>query len=142
VQRARQLHRWTEKLCAVHTHKIINEDASMRYRELKVCLPSILCLVAAQHVWGDTMRCGDKLIEVGDSMAGVQATCGTPADVQRSTAVSATTTGVGDGTRSITGAEVPVETWTYNLGPNQLMVSVRFMNGKVVAIDTLHEYGH
>ncbi len=40
------------------------------------------------------------------------------------------------------GAEVPAEAWTYNRGPNQLMVSIRFVDGKAVAIDTLHEYGH
>ena len=132
---------WTARPYTAHTHKTISEGAIMRYRELRVLLPSILCLVASQYVWGDAMRCGDRLVNIGDSMAGVQASCGSPADVQRSTAVSATTTNVGDGTRSTTGAEVPVETWTYNRGPNQLMVSIRFMNGKVVSIDTLHQYG-
>jgi uncharacterized protein YfaQ (DUF2300 family) len=88
------------------------------------------------------MRCGNRLIEVGDSMATVQALCGSPADVQHSSLVNATTAQVGGGTRSIVGSEVPVETWTYNRGPNQLMVSIRFVDGKVVAIDTLHEYGH
>ena len=113
----------------------------MRYRELKGCVSSILCLLAAQIVWGDAMRCGDRLIQVGESMAGVKATCGSPTDVQHSTVVSATTTGIGAGTRSTTGAEIPVETWTYNRGPDQLMVSIRFMDGRVVSIDTLHEYG-
>lgn len=88
------------------------------------------------------MRCGNKLIEIGESMATVQALCGSPADVQHSVAVNATrTSGTGGGTRNTVGAEVPVETWTYNRGPNQLMVSIRFVDGKVVAIDTLHEYG-
>ncbi len=89
------------------------------------------------------MRCGDGLIEVGESMATVRALCGSPAGVQHSVAVNATSTaGAGGGTRNTVGAEVPVETWTYNRGPNQLMVSIRFVDGKVVAIDTLHEYGH
>jgi hypothetical protein len=111
----------------------------MRY--LKASVPSILCLLAAQQVWGDAMRCGDKLIQVGESMAGVKANCGGPTDVQHSTVVSASTTGIGAGTRSTSGAEIPVETWTYNRGPDQFMMSIRFMDGKVVAIETLHEYG-
>ena len=88
------------------------------------------------------MRCGNGLVEVGKSMATVQALCGSPADVQHSVAVNATSTPGAGGTRDTVGAEVPVETWTYNRGPNQFLVSIRFMDGKVVAIDTLHEYGH
>jgi hypothetical protein len=113
----------------------------MRYRKLKACLLSTLCLIAAHHAWGNTMRCGNNLIEVGESMASVQALCGSPADVEHSVVVNATGT-AGAGTRNTVGAEVPVETWTYNRGPNQLMVSIRFVDGKVAAIDTLHEYGH
>jgi len=114
----------------------------MRYRDLKGFLPGALCLIAAHHAWGDTMRCGNGLIEVGESSATVQALCGSPADVERSVIVKGTVTATGGDSRSIAGTEIPVETWTYNRGPNQLMVSIRFVNGKVVAIDTLHQYGH
>ena len=37
--------------------------------------------------------------------------------------------------------EVPVETWTYNLGPHKLMRRLRFEDGIVVDIDTLG-YGY
>ena len=37
--------------------------------------------------------------------------------------------------------EVPVETWTYNLGPNKLMRRLRLEDGVVVDIDTLG-YGY
>jgi Protein of unknown function (DUF2845) len=114
----------------------------MRYRTLKACLPAALCLMAAHHAWGDTMRCGNGLVEVGESMASVQALCGSPADVQRGVVANETTTAAGGGTKSTVAAEIPVETWTYNRGPNQLLVSIRFVDGKVVAINTLHEYGH
>jgi hypothetical protein len=115
----------------------------MRYQKLKAFIPSTLFLIAAHHAWGNTMRCGNGLIEVGKSMATVQALCGSPADVQHSVAVNAKNTAGADGsTRNTVNDEVPVETWTYNRGPNQLMVSIRFVDGKVVAIDTLHEYGH
>jgi Protein of unknown function (DUF2845) len=91
------------------------------------------------------MRCGDRLITDGESMATVTAFCGPPTVVQHSVKVSETTTREGDATNSqshTVGAAVPVETWTYNRGPNTLMVNIRFVDGKVVAITTLHEYGH
>lgn len=89
------------------------------------------------------MRCGNKLIVNGDSVATVQALCGPPAVVQQGVKESSTTVGGGHGGQSHTvGAAVPVETWTYNRGPNQLLVNVRFVNGVVVAIETLHQYGN
>jgi len=30
----------------------------------------------------------------------------------------------------------------YDRGPNMFMVNIRFVDGTVVAITTLHEYGH
>ena len=87
------------------------------------------------------MRCGDRLIANGDSMAAVTALCGPPAVVQHGAKESATT--VGGRTSSHTeGATVPIETWTYNRGPDQLLVNIRFVNGQVVAIETLHERGY
>ncbi len=89
------------------------------------------------------MRCGNGLVEVGDSMAAVKALCGAPATVQQGVKESATTVGGSTSNQSQTvGAEVPVETWTYNRGPNQLLVNIRFVNGQVVEIKTLHQYGN
>lgn len=117
----------------------------MRYRLLDVCLVTGLCLIGAHHAWADTMRCGDTVIAAGESMVTVRASCGAPTMVQRGVKVSATTTRTGDPTNSqshTVGGAVPVETWTYDRGPNMLIVNIRFVNGKVVAITTLHEYGH
>ena len=75
-------------------------------------------------------------------MADARALCGKPADVPHSVVVNATTSRVGGGTQSTVGTEAPVETWTYNRGPNQLMVSIRFVDGRVAEISALHEYGH
>ncbi len=41
-----------------------------------------------------------------------------------------------------TGTEVLVDTWTYNRGPYQFMMRIGFVNGKIVAITTVQEYGH
>ena len=115
----------------------------MRYREVSVL--AVLCLTPAAHAWADNMRCGDKLVMVGDSMAAVRAYCGRPAAIQHSVKVSATTDRVGgrrvSQSRTV-GAAVPVETWTYNRGPKKLLVTIRFVDGSVVAIKTLSEYGY
>jgi Protein of unknown function (DUF2845) len=79
------------------------------------------------------MRCGNGLVQVGDSMAAVKALCGSH---------TTTTRGSTSGQSQTVGAEVPVETWTYNRGPSQLLVNIRFVNGQVVGIETLHQYGN
>ena len=104
----------------------------------------LLC-AAGSLARADTLRCGNRLIDTGESMAAVQALCGRPALVQRGAKFHASTVGPGagnPGTSETTGAAVPVETWTYNRGPHKLMVSVRFVNGTVVAIKTLQEWGY
>lgn len=113
----------------------------MRYQEiLKPWVFAGLSIIVAQHAWGDTMRCGNKLIIPGDSMAAVRAYCGRPTVVQSGLRASANTVRVGSKSHTV-GAEVPVETWTYNRGPNKLMMRLRFVDGTVVAIKTLSEYG-
>lgn len=117
----------------------------MRHRISKVSFLAALCLIPAVHARADTMRCGNKLVMVGDSMAAVRAYCGRPAVIQHSVKVSATTDRVGgrEVSQSHTvGAAVPVETWTYNRGPKKLLVTIRFVDGSVVAVKTLSEYGY
>jgi hypothetical protein len=71
------------------------------------------------------MRCGSKLIEKGYSIVTVKMLCGAPTLVERAFTVN----------------RAPVETWTYNRGPDQFLVRIRFVDGVVVAVETLHEYG-
>jgi hypothetical protein len=98
----------------------------MHHLKSKACLSAALCLIVAQNVWGNAMRCGGRLIEKGDSILTVKMLCGAPTLVERSFAVNT----------------APVETWTYNRGPDQFLVRIRFVDGIVVAVQTLHEYGH
>jgi hypothetical protein len=92
----------------------------------------------------DGMRCGSRLIRDGDARAEVRAFCGEPADVQTRTivrrpiynSVNGRFVYFGDGL-----TEVPVETWTYNFGPNKLMRRVRFIDGIVDEVETLG-YGY
>ena len=60
----------------------------MRYRLLDACLFSAFCLIGAHHAWADTMRCGDRVIVDGESMATVRAFCGPPTVVQHSVSLS------------------------------------------------------
>ncbi len=73
------------------------------------------------------MRCGNRLIQVGDSVTTVKALCGTPSAVQQGFAEH---------------GQVPMETWTYDRGPDQFLMNIRIVNGLVVEITTLHTYGN
>lgn len=117
----------------------------MAQRIPRVCAALGLLCAAGALARADTLRCGNRLIDTGESMAAVQALCGRPALVQRGAQFHASTVGPGAGNpgrADTAGAAVPVQTWTYNRGPHKLMVSVRFVNGTVVAIRTLHEWGY
>jgi Protein of unknown function (DUF2845) len=98
----------------------------MHHLKSKACLFAVLCLIVAQNARGNAMRCGNRLIEKGDSILSVKLLCGAPTLVERSFTVN----------------RAPVETWTYNRGPGQFLVRIRFVDGIVVAVQTLHEYGH
>jgi hypothetical protein len=98
-------------------------------------------LAAPAHA--DGMRCGSRLIRDGDARAEVRAFCGEPADVQTRTILRRPTTIIG-GRIFFSGdglIEIPVETWTYNFGPNKLMRRVRFIDGVVEEVETLG-YGY
>lgn len=99
--------------------------ASVHHLKSKACLTAALCLIVVQYARGNAMRCGSKLIEKGDSIVTVKMLCGAPTLVERNFTVN----------------RAPVETWTYNRGPDQFLVRVRFVDGTVVAVETLHEYG-
>jgi len=109
-------------------------------------------MVAAAAAWltlatadarADGMRCGSKLIRDGDTRDAVLAKCGEPTDVQRRTILrrpyfdfEGRIVYYGDGL-----VEVPVEIWTYNLGPYRLMRRIRLVDGLVEDIETLG-YGY
>jgi len=98
-------------------------------------------LTAPAHA--DGMRCGSRLIRDGDARAQVRAFCGEPDDVQTRSILRRPVYNLrgrlvyyGDGL-----VEIPVETWTYNFGPNKLMRRVRFVDGLVETVETLG-YGY
>ena len=89
----------------------------------------------------DAMRCGSRLISEGDSIDKVREYCGEPSETQRTWIVRQPRFEVGGQDIPFPGEEeVPVDLWTYDLGPNKLMRRIRFVAGKVDSIETL-EYG-
>jgi hypothetical protein len=108
---------------------------------------TILALVAALSWAGaasaDSFRCGTRLVTDGDSMDKVEALCGAPDSVQRKEILARPIRWY-RGRPYYTSWEpvpIPVEFWTYNLGPNKLMRRLKFEDGLLVDVETLgHGY--
>jgi len=104
---------------------------------------ALLLFVAGPAVFADTMRCGNHIVRHGDPQITVRDLCGEPSDVQ-SHYIQRRPSYQRNGTYYYFGngfVDVPVEVWTYNLGPYKLMRRVRFVDGLVEDIDTLG-YGY
>ena len=99
--------------------------------------------VAAAPSRADGFRCGTRLVLEGSTRGEVRARCGEPTDVERRSILRRPVLWR-HGRRYFLSddlVEVPVETWTYNLGPSKLMRRLRLEDGVVVEIDTLG-YGY
>lgn len=94
----------------------------------------------------DTMRCGGRLISLGDPADKLLAACGPPTTVdeweeERITYFNTPPppdqyrTFEHDGRGYRVRRFVRVELWTYNKGPNRFIEYVRIENGKVLKID-------
>ena len=101
-------------------------------------------LLLSSAAVADGFRCGTRLVTEGASRTEVVTKCGEPTDVVKSRSVFRRPVIWGYGQPYYVGEdaiEIPVEIWTYNLGPNKLMRQLRFEDGVVVDIDTLG-YGY
>ena len=91
----------------------------------------------------DSFRCGTRLVSDGDSTDKVEALCGPPTSVQRHEILRRPVRWY-RGRPYYTSFEpmpIPVEYWTYNLGPNKLMRRLKFEEGLLVDVETLtHGY--
>jgi len=92
----------------------------------------------------DTMRCGTRLVSVGDGKDKVRTLCGDPTSVS--------VAGYVGGPRYYDGpygysylwpgwTALPVEIWTYNLGPDKLLRTLRFVGDELDEIRT-NGYGY
>lgn len=105
-------------------------------------------LIAATLLWtsaaaADSFRCGTKLVSDGDSTDKVEALCGPPSSIQRREVLQRPIRWF-RGRPFFTSFDlvaVPVEVWTYNLGPHKLMRRLKFEDGLLVDVETLgHGY--
>lgn len=99
--------------------------------------------LAAEPASADAFRCGHRLVTDGDSAAKVVALCGEPTDVRRSSILRRPTVWRYGRPYYVSDdlVEVPIEVWTYNLGPQKLMRELRFEDGILVEVATLgHGY--
>jgi hypothetical protein len=101
----------------------------------------VACIAFANPATADSMRCGSRVINEGDTLEKVQQYCGDPAAQSRTYITRQPRFEAGGREYSFPGEEVvPVDVWTYDFGPNKLMRRVRMIAGRVESIDTL-EHG-
>jgi hypothetical protein len=97
-----------------------------------------LLLLTAIPAAADSMRCGSKLIVEEDSIDKVLYYCGEPASKSRTWIVRQPRYYIGSNEYVFPGEEdVPVDLWTYDLGPNKLMMRLRFVAGILERIESL-----
>ena len=103
-----------------------------------------LGLVAAT-AGAEGMRCGNRLISTGDSTYEVRSRCGEPADATRRTETRTERRRVRvacangearcDREQEVS-AEVVVDEWTYDFGPQRFVHYLTFLDGKLARVAT------
>jgi hypothetical protein len=102
---------------------------------------ALLSLAGTCAAHADAMRCGSRLISEEDSIEKVLDFCGEPTTRSRTWIVRQPRYELHGNEYSFPGREdVPVDLFTYDLGPNKLMRRLRFVAGKLESIETL-EHG-
>jgi hypothetical protein len=88
----------------------------------------IAALLCAAPRPAHAMRCGERLVYIGDTKAEVLAKCGEPFSADT---VAVETVRV-DGDRSF---DLPVEEWVYNQGPDTFLKILIFKGGRLEKIE-------
>lgn len=112
----------------------------------------VLLMTAGVAVPADTMRCGSRLIVVGDPADKLLAECGSPTSVdewEEERVYHFEIPPPPDQYRTFEQYErgyrvrkfVKVELWTYNKGPSRFIEYVRIENGRVMKFET-GKYGY
>lgn len=88
---------------------------------------------------GESLQCGETLIDKGATQSEVAARCGQPTQIDHQAMYRAVATAMGMLPPLVvrSDTEIPIETWTYNFGPQRFMQRIRFENGVVVKIESL-----
>jgi hypothetical protein len=103
-------------------------------------LACALCLLGPTAARAeDTMRCGSRLVSVGDGKDKVRSLCGEPTSISFAGMIGRSGYyGRPDDYWYFPPAwvELPVEIWTYNLGPTRLLRKLRFVGDELDRITT------
>jgi len=103
---------------------------------------ALLILASPLAAAEDTFRCGSKLISRGDGKDKVLTLCGEPTNVSVHGMVPRRPIynyGYGVYQYDYYGpgwVDLPVEIWTYNLGPHKLLRKLRFIGDELDRVDT------
>ncbi len=116
---------------------------------LAMVLVGLVGLAPAYTRADDGFRCATgRLVSVGDAMRDVRARCGAPdaatTRIERRKVKHRYSRWVGNIEESVveeTEVEVPIDEWTYDLGPSAFVRYVSFENGRVIDVAT-GDYGH
>jgi len=107
-----------------------------------LAVPGAALLVAPALAGADSMRCGSRVVTDDDTIETVLAACGEPVQKERTWIQRRPRFELGGREYSFPGTEdVPVDLWTFDLGPNLFMRRVRFIAGQVDSITTLEVKG-
>jgi hypothetical protein len=107
-------------------------------------------LLSAAGVAANGMRCENKLVQPGDTQYEVKSLCGPPDDMQQRSETRRVQRAVqrpcpnGNGYCSVViedWADVVVDEWTYDFGPQRFLQYLTFESGKLVLIKS-GGYGH
>lgn len=106
---------------------------------LAVFFTLLFMLAYVSAAWGDaseSMRCGNRLVSLGDNKAEVLIKCGTPAWKD------AWTDEIINGVNTPTSVRITTdrERWVYNFGHNKFLRFLSFENGRLAKITT-GDYG-
>jgi len=91
------------------------------------------------------LRCGQELVKIGDYKTEVLDKCGSPESIETHTEYASQSYGarlhskhLSSGQRRQYVEEIKVEEWIYNFGRTRLKQYLRFENGRLTFIESLH----
>jgi hypothetical protein len=108
-------------------------------RALPTSLVVVACLALPSLAHAGALRCDNKIVSEGASQLEALKKCGEPANKQ-SRVVYATNKSKAKSRTAEESVEVTstitIEEWTYNFGPNRLLQTAVFQNGRLVEVQS------
>ena len=100
-------------------------------------LCALMLLLSSLMAHADSMRCGQSLVSTGDPLFMAQEKCGPPSDKDEYTTPATYTNRHGRTVIDPNRRGSLHQIWTYNFGPDRLMMRLYAINNKIESIETL-----